>query len=353
MALAVSAVIGGLATWSLLRLWVAKVLARRDQVAMARIKALDESWSERLWAAEDERDKAAARTQVMDERLAAALDHTDALEIQVRRLGAEPVARPADAPAPALTVRIRNVTEGPGKDRAGTAELGTHSMDTDAGIPVEGIEVKHVEVADSGGGNGRRTAAPIDPSQPPVKIADLAPATPPATPRATPPSRAKPTPPVTRRDASAPPPSRPRPTVQAQTPVAASPPRGEAPRASFGARAKPEAITRRAPARARPAAPNVQEKPLPRGEIRPGGTGSVRRSPVAGEERETDDLTQIEGIGFGFAARLNAMGYWRFEQIAAWKDADIDLVAERIGTPAARIREADWPGQARRLIPAL
>ena len=235
VALAIAAALGGVAVWAAMRIWVAHVLARRDQVTMARLKAADESWTERVWRAEEERDKAQARVEVMDTRLASALEAADAMELQLRGLGA-PLAPPrASTGPPALTVRIRD---------AGSDDPGTE-------LPVE-----------------MGTTAPerVDP-----------------------------------------------------------PPRPEA-------------------------APLAS---LPYDEPAAPPPGPHRRGPLNGRAADgsgqTDDLTRIEGVGFGYAARLNALGYWRFSQIADWSSSDIERVAGALGTTPGRIEEADWIRQARAL----
>ena len=241
ISLALAAVIGGLVVWSLMRLWVAQMLTRRDHVTMARIKAVDEAWADKVWTAEEDRNKAQERLVVMDERLADALEHADALEVQVRSLGATPIGARRKSQTPSLTVRIRNVIGSASEAAPTVVEVGSRPVEGEE-VEITGLELQHVDVLD-----------------------------------------------------------RPTPNGLSETEPAAAP----APR---------------------------------------------RASPVQGQLGETDDLTRIEGVGFGYAARLNALGYWRFDQIAAWKDQDIERVAQALGTPAGRIRDADWISQARRLI---
>lgn len=68
----------------------------------------------------------------------------------------------------------------------------------------------------------------------------------------------------------------------------------------------------------------------------------------AGDTR--DDLRQIKGIGPAIAKTLHELGIFRFEQIAAMSDYDIDRVAERLKGFRSRIYREDWLGQARRLL---
>ena len=59
-----------------------------------------------------------------------------------------------------------------------------------------------------------------------------------------------------------------------------------------------------------------------------------------------DDLTRIKGVGPKLAATLAALGVTRFEQIAAWDDAEIDRIDAQLGRFEGRIRRDDWVGQA-------
>jgi predicted flap endonuclease-1-like 5' DNA nuclease len=61
-----------------------------------------------------------------------------------------------------------------------------------------------------------------------------------------------------------------------------------------------------------------------------------------------DDLTALKGLGPKAAASLIAGGVTRFDQIAAWTDADIASWDERIQGRGRIVRD-DWVGQARAL----
>ncbi|MGR3247853.1 MAG: hypothetical protein ACU0DH_09020 [Paracoccus sp. (in: a-proteobacteria)] len=73
----------------------------------------------------------------------------------------------------------------------------------------------------------------------------------------------------------------------------------------------------------------------------------VSHQPAEAPELPEDDLRQIRGIGEKVASSLRDAGVTRFAQIALWDDAQIDVMAGRIGRPAALIRRDDWVGQAR------
>jgi predicted flap endonuclease-1-like 5' DNA nuclease len=64
---------------------------------------------------------------------------------------------------------------------------------------------------------------------------------------------------------------------------------------------------------------------------------------------EADDLRRIKGLGPKLVALLNGLGVTRYDQIAAWSEADIDRIDAQLGTFAGRIRRDNWVEQARLL----
>ena len=65
---------------------------------------------------------------------------------------------------------------------------------------------------------------------------------------------------------------------------------------------------------------------------------------------EPADLKLVKGIGPKIEKLLRAHGVTAFEHIAAWSDADVERIAQKIGVKAARIRKDDWVGGAKRLL---
>ncbi len=74
---------------------------------------------------------------------------------------------------------------------------------------------------------------------------------------------------------------------------------------------------------------------------RPTGLGAPRAGTA-------DDLKRIKGIGAVNEAKLNGLGVWHFDQIAAWTDAEIQWVDGYLAFKG-RIAREDWIGQARKL----
>ena len=61
-----------------------------------------------------------------------------------------------------------------------------------------------------------------------------------------------------------------------------------------------------------------------------------------------DDLKRISGVGPKLEQTLNELGFWHFDQIAKWSDAEIAWVDTRLKFKG-RIQRDDWIGQAKQL----
>lgn len=62
-----------------------------------------------------------------------------------------------------------------------------------------------------------------------------------------------------------------------------------------------------------------------------------------------DELTRMKGVGLKVAAMLNGLGVTRYDQIAAWTDADLARVDAQLGTFRGRATRDQWVEQARLL----
>ncbi|HEX2255408.1 MAG TPA: NADH-quinone oxidoreductase subunit NuoE [Afifellaceae bacterium] len=65
-----------------------------------------------------------------------------------------------------------------------------------------------------------------------------------------------------------------------------------------------------------------------------------------------DDLKLIDGIGRVAERKLNDLGIWHLDQIAAWQADEIAWVGAYLGM-SGRIERDDWAGQARKLVDAV
>jgi predicted flap endonuclease-1-like 5' DNA nuclease len=77
--------------------------------------------------------------------------------------------------------------------------------------------------------------------------------------------------------------------------------------------------------------------------------GSGTEMVVAGivaAERDSDDLSQLKGVGPKLVALLSELGVTRFDQIAAWTPDEIEAIDARLGTFKGRIARDNWIEQA-------
>jgi predicted flap endonuclease-1-like 5' DNA nuclease len=73
---------------------------------------------------------------------------------------------------------------------------------------------------------------------------------------------------------------------------------------------------------------------------------SDARPAIAAAVGAPDDLKRIKGLGPKLATLLASLGVTRFDQIAAWSEADIAEVDRFLGTFQGRITRDNWVEQA-------
>lgn len=97
-----------------------------------------------------------------------------------------------------------------------------------------------------------------------------------------------------------------------------------------------------------PVAHETPAEPLPEPVAAPGlPTTEIEPVPVPAEPLgPPDELTRLKGLGPKAAALLNGMGVTRYDQIAAWNDADIARVDAQMGAFKGRIARDRWVEQA-------
>ena len=88
----------------------------------------------------------------------------------------------------------------------------------------------------------------------------------------------------------------------------------------------------------------LQSEPAAEDPSRSTATGSNAK-----EDDEVDDLRQIKGVGPSIEKTLHNLGFFRFSQIAAMTELDIERVARQLKGFRSRIYREDWIGQARML----
>lgn len=87
------------------------------------------------------------------------------------------------------------------------------------------------------------------------------------------------------------------------------------------------------------------ETQLAAAQVAPVEPGPVRLSAPKGGQ--ADDLKRIKGVGPKLEGLLNQLGFWHFDQIASWTEADIAWVDENLETFKGRVTRDDWVAQAK------
>lgn len=146
----------------------------------------------------------------------------------------------------------------------------------------------------------------------------------------------------------------------AAAPKAAAKPKAKAaPKAA--AVPKAEAAPKAAAKPKAEAAPKAAAKPkaevAPKAEAKPKSAPKPKAAKPAGLVRLTaprkgkaDDLKEIEGIGPAMEKLVNSMGFYHFDQIAGWSDADVALVDTEMKTFKGRITRDKWVAQAKIIV---
>ena len=113
--------------------------------------------------------------------------------------------------------------------------------------------------------------------------------------------------------------------------------------ASVDAPAKP-AKAKKAEKPAKAAAPKKAEKPAEEKKAEPKKAAPKK----AAASKDGDDLTQISGVGPVIVKKLHGEGVTTFAQIAAWSDADVEAIEEKLSFKG-RVGREDWIAQAKEL----
>ena len=111
-----------------------------------------------------------------------------------------------------------------------------------------------------------------------------------------------------------------------------------------GAAAWNSAIDKKMTASAEPAAlPEVAVPAVAAAASKPEGLAAARGG-------KADDLKIIKGIGPKLEALLHTLGFFHFDQLAAWTAAELAWVDDNLDGFKGRALREDWVGQARALL---
>lgn len=67
----------------------------------------------------------------------------------------------------------------------------------------------------------------------------------------------------------------------------------------------------------------------------------------APNDGKADDLKRIKGVGPRLEQMCNMLGFWHYDQIAGWSEAEIAWVDENLQGFQGRVVRDDWVGQAK------
>ncbi len=108
-----------------------------------------------------------------------------------------------------------------------------------------------------------------------------------------------------------------------------------------------------APVVAKPAAPvAVRPTPAPAKAEVYVDDGGVEKAPSrlkAARKAGADDLKLIWGVGPKMEALMHSLGFYHFDQVAAWTEENLRWVDRRLEGFKGRARRDDWVGQAKKL----
>jgi NADH-quinone oxidoreductase subunit E len=79
------------------------------------------------------------------------------------------------------------------------------------------------------------------------------------------------------------------------------------------------------------------------------GEGTKPAGLMAARDGQPDDLRKIKGVGPKLQTTLNEMGYYHFDQIAAWTAEEVAWVDQNLKGFKGRVSRDNWVEQARQL----
>jgi len=100
------------------------------------------------------------------------------------------------------------------------------------------------------------------------------------------------------------------------------------------------------PAKAAPV--DVKSGAAPKAEAKADAADAKPAKAKASTKDDADDLSKISGVGPVIVGKLNSAGITTYAQIAAWTDADVEEIEEKLSFKG-RVGREDWIAQAKEL----
>ncbi|MCU0829350.1 MAG: hypothetical protein MUE52_18675 [Tabrizicola sp.] len=95
--------------------------------------------------------------------------------------------------------------------------------------------------------------------------------------------------------------------------------------------------------------PAVEEKAKPAAKPKAAKAEGPERL-KAPRKGKADDLKEIEGIGPAMEKLVNSLGFYHFDQIASWSEADVAIVDAEMKSFKGRIARDKWVAQAKIIV---
>jgi predicted flap endonuclease-1-like 5' DNA nuclease len=92
----------------------------------------------------------------------------------------------------------------------------------------------------------------------------------------------------------------------------------------------------------------VTAEPMP--VAMPAAAPSAGPARLSGPRGKADDLKEIEGIGPALEKLVNSLGFYHYDQIASWSDADVAVVDAEMKNFKGRITRDKWVAQAKLIV---
>ena len=126
--------------------------------------------------------------------------------------------------------------------------------------------------------------------------------------------------------------------------------------AQMAASVEPPVEPKPEPEAAQLSEPEPEQDPTPVPEPQPspsaagGGAQGVRPTGIDGARGgQADDLKRIKGIGPKLEKLCNSLGFWHYDQIAAWADSEVAWVDDNLEGFKGRVTRDKWVEQAKTL----
>lgn len=97
------------------------------------------------------------------------------------------------------------------------------------------------------------------------------------------------------------------------------------------------------------AATKSKAKPVAKAEPVETSTGAKPATLDSARDGKGDDLKMIKGVGPKLETLLNSMGFYHFDQIAAWTGAEVAWADQNLVGFKGRVSRDDWVGQSKAL----